>query len=44
MNKSPLAVAILAGIVGLPLALPAAAAGFVEDSKASLTLRNVSAP
>ena len=40
MNKSPLAVAILAGIVGLPLALPAAAAGFVEDSKASLTLRN----
>lgn len=29
MNKSPLAVAILAGIVGLPLALPAAAAGFV---------------
>ena len=40
MNKSTLALAIVAGIVGLPSAQQASAAGFIEDSKATLGLRN----
>ncbi|MBV2132343.1 OprD family porin [Pseudomonas sp. MAP12] len=40
MNKSTLALAIVAGIVGLPSVQQASAAGFIEDSKASLGLRN----
>ncbi|WP_158713761.1 OprD family outer membrane porin, partial [Metapseudomonas resinovorans] len=36
MNKSSLALAVTLGV----LAQQAAAAGFIEDSKASLTLRN----
>ena len=39
MNKSPLALAVFAGTLGLALAGTAQAA-FVEDSTASLTLRN----
>jgi len=39
MNKSPLALAVFAGTLGLALT-SAAQAAFVEDSKASLTLRN----
>ena len=40
MNKSTLALAIVAGIVGLPFVQQASATGFIEDSKASLGLRN----
>jgi hypothetical protein len=40
MKKSTLALAIVAGIVGLPSVQQASAKGFIEDSKASLTLRN----
>ena len=40
MNKSTLALAIVAGIVGLPSVQQASAAGFIEDGKASLGLRN----
>lgn len=40
MNKSTLALAIVAGIVGLPSVQQASATGFIEDSKASLGLRN----
>lgn len=40
MNKSTLALAIVAGIVGLPSVQQASAAGFIEDSKATLGLRN----
>ena len=39
INKSRLALAITAGTLGA-LAQQAVAAGFIEDSKASLTLRN----
>lgn len=39
MNKSPLALAVFAGSVGLALS-GAAQAAFIEDSKASLALRN----
>ncbi|HEY6610950.1 MAG TPA: OprD family porin [Pseudomonas sp.] len=39
MNKSPLALAVFAGTLGLALS-GAAQAAFIEDSKASLTLRN----
>ena len=40
MNKSTLARAIVAGIVTLPTVSAVSAAGFIEDSKASLGLRN----
>ncbi|SDS20215.1 OprD family porin [Pseudomonas oryzae] len=40
MNKSTLALAIVAGIVGLPSVQQASAAGFIEDGKATLGLRN----
>jgi len=40
MKKSPMALALVAGTLGLPFAQPGEAAGFIEDSKASLTLRN----
>ncbi len=40
MNKSTLALAIVAGIVGLPSVQSVSAAGFIEDSKATLGLRN----
>lgn len=40
MNKSTLALAIVAGIVGLPSVQQASAAGFIEDSKVTLGLRN----
>ena len=41
MEKSTLALAIVAGIVGLPYVQQASAAGFIEDSKATLSLRNL---
>lgn len=40
MNVKPLAAAIAAGCLGLTLNSAAYAAGFLEDSKATLTLRN----
>ena len=41
MQKSNLSLAVLAGVLGLPMAEPAFAGGFFEDSKATLSLRNL---
>ncbi len=41
MKKSNLSLAILASVLGLPMAQQASAEGFIEDSKASLSMRNL---